>query len=72
MGTVPAAPRKWQAHGPRKEGGRNYDPSLLVEADYSLSPGEKAIAWPVAPVSLKIIYLRALQKYIGKRKIKVV
>lgn len=47
-------------------------PPLLVETDYSLSPGEKAIAWPVAPVSLKIIYLRALQKYIGKRKIKVV
>lgn len=38
-----------------------------MEAD-SVSPGEKAIVWPVTPVLLKIIYLRALQKYIGKRK----
>lgn len=47
-------------------------PLLLMEADYSVTPGEKAIAWPLIPVLLKIIYLRALQKYIGKRKIKVV
>lgn len=32
-------------------------PLLLMEADYSVTPGEKAIAWPVIPVLLKIIYL---------------
>lgn len=43
--------------------------SSLLGPD-SVSPGEEVFVWSVTPVLLKIIYLRALQKYIGKRKIK--
>nr|BAE20791.1 unnamed protein product [Mus musculus] len=65
-----AAPRNRQAQGSSNQEGNRYPTgplSSLWGAD-SVSPGEEVFVWPVTPVLFKIIYLRALQKYIGKRK----